>query len=32
MVHEVTGASIAKAKEFIKSMEASGGMFHLLFN
>jgi hypothetical protein len=30
MVHEVTETNIAKAKQFIKSMEASGGMLHLL--
>jgi hypothetical protein len=28
MTHEATEANIFKAKQFIKSMEASGGMLH----
>jgi hypothetical protein len=32
MTHEATDTNIAKAKQFVKSMEASGGIFHLQFN
>jgi hypothetical protein len=30
MTHEASETNVAKAKQFIKSMEASGGIFHLL--